>query len=82
MTSTFSLKEIKEALKEHNKEMDNDIKIKIKDNKIIFSSAKQEELKKQALQNMLIRDNIKPPVKKEIKKKKIINDNKQTKIKF
>lgn len=70
MTSTFTVSEIRKALNKHNKDLDNDIKIKIKDNKIEFSSAKAEEYKKMALQNMLIRDKKEEPKKKVMRKKK------------
>ena len=56
MTSTFTLSEIKKALQEHNKTLDNDIKIKIKDNKISFSSSKAE--------SMLLQERMKTPSKK------------------
>ena len=56
MTSTFTLAEIKKAIKQHNKDLDNDIKIKIKDNKISFSSSKAE--------SMLLQERMKNPPKK------------------
>lgn len=56
MASTFTLAEIKKALNQHNKDLNNDIKMKIKDGKISFSSAKAE--------SMLLQERMKNPPKK------------------
>lgn len=56
MDKTFTLKEIKKAIAKHNKDMDNDIKIRIKGNEIKFSSAKAE--------SMLLQERMKNPPKK------------------
>ena len=56
MSSSFTLAEIKKSIKQHNKDLDNDIKIKIKDNKIFFSSTKAE--------SMLLQERMKNPPKK------------------
>lgn len=79
--SSFTLTEIKKAIREHNKNLDNDIKVNIKDNKIEFTSAKAEEFKKMALQNMLIRDKKEEPKKKEPRKKPVLLLKGQQKLK-
>lgn len=78
---SFSLAEIKKALAKHNKELNNDIKVRITPEGIKFSSAKAEEiamkseeeksgLKKQALQNLLARDTYPKPQEKPKKPRK------------
>ena len=57
MSSTFTLAEIKKALQQHNKDLNNDVKIKIKDGKISFSSSKAESL--------LLQERMKNPPKKK-----------------
>ena len=81
-TPSFTLAEIKKALTKHNKELNNDVKVRITPDGLKFSSAKAEEvaiqneeekseLKKVAAQNMLVRDTAvaKPKAKKPMKKK-------------
>ncbi len=78
---SFTLAEIKKALAKHNKDVNNDIKVRITPEGIKFSSAKAEEiamqseeekkdLKKQALQNMLARDTYPSPQEKPKKPRK------------
>lgn len=43
-TPSFTLAEIKKALTKHNKELNNDIKVKVTADGIKFSSAKAEEI--------------------------------------
>lgn len=64
MDKTFTLKQIKKSISQHNKDMDNDIKIRIKGDEIKFSSAKAE--------SMLLQERMKNPPKqtKEPPKKK------------
>lgn len=73
MSKTFTVSEIRKAIREHNKELDNDIKITISNEGIKFSSAKAEEYKKMALKNMLIRDKKEEPKKKVVRKKKEVS---------
>jgi hypothetical protein len=92
-TPAFSLAEIKKAISKHNKEVNNDIKVRITPDGLKFSSVKAEEiaikneeektgLKKQALQNMLIRDTYEAPKEKPKKttKKKLDMDTGQPSI--
>lgn len=92
-TPSYTLAEIKKALTQHNKELNNDIKVRITPDGIKFSSAKAEEiamkseeektgLKKQALQNLLARDTYpKPPEKPKKPRKKMVEpDPKQPSI--
>lgn len=65
MSSTFTLAEIKKALNQHNKDLNNDIKIKIKDGKISFSSSKAESL---LLQERMKRGPEKPKTTRKPKK--------------
>ena len=84
----YSLADIKKALTKHNKELNNDIKVRITPDGLKFSSAKAEEIamkseekqkeletevketKKMAMNNLLARDNYKPPAPKEKKARK------------
>ncbi len=43
--SSHTLSEIKKAIRKHNKDMDNDIKVSVKDGELKFSSAKAEQVK-------------------------------------
>lgn len=43
MSKTFTLKEVKDAINKHNKDMNNDIKVKISNDGISFSSSKAEK---------------------------------------
>lgn len=70
--SSFTLAEIKKAISLHNKELENDIKVKIKDGKIKFSSAKAESM---LLQERMKRGPEKP--KKVMKKKKPLKGQKK-----
>lgn len=45
--SSHTLSEIKKAIRKHNKDMDNDIKVSVKDGELKFSSAKAEKVKLQ-----------------------------------
>lgn len=56
MDKTFTLKQIKKAISQHNKDMENDIKVRIKGDEIKFSSAKAE--------SMLLQERMKNPPKK------------------
>lgn len=73
--SNFTLKELKEAISKHNKEMNNDIKVSIKDGKISFSSSKAE--------SMLLQERMKRgPDKPKMKAKPKGQIKGQTKLKF
>lgn len=43
MSKSYTLKEIKDAINKHNKDMNNDIKVKITNDGIHFSSMKAEK---------------------------------------
>jgi len=45
--SSHTLAEIKKAIRKHNKDMDSDIKVSVKDGELKFSSAKAEKVKLQ-----------------------------------
>jgi len=45
--SSHTLAEIKKAIRKHNKDVDNDVKVSVKDGELMFSSAKAEKVKLQ-----------------------------------
>ena len=56
MERSFTVRDIKQAISKHNKELDNDIKIRIKNGVIHFTSAKAEQ--------MVLQERMKHPPKK------------------
>lgn len=70
-SKTYTLKEIKDAINKHNKELNNDIKVSFSSEGIKFSSAKAEkEIFKATLKQPLPVPKKVPRAKKEIKELK------------
>lgn len=66
--SSHTLAEIKKAIRKHNKDVDNDVKVSVKDGELMFSSAKAEKVKLQLPQAPKTMPKKKAPAKKKMSK--------------